>query len=137
MKTASTLKFPIVLLLALLIISAMFTLLQNLTTSSFTIVPVKPVVIDWKRVLVDTPVEVKQPPKPELIPPPLITGPILPPGGEVNPGERRVKIDPINPPTDLGNRKDLGNAYDRDVVPALRVDPDYPLRARSVASKAG
>ena len=125
----SALRHPIALLLATLITTALFTLLQNLTATSFQMVSTKAIgKIEWQPTHTDTPIETKHQPKPELVHPPLINIEIKDPGDhKINP--TIIPVERIIPKASGGDRQALALGSDRDVVPMVRVSPDYPQRA--------
>jgi protein TonB len=123
-----TLRFPFAAISGLFIALAVFSVLSGLVSKPIKLGEiVTPRRIEFTRKIIENPVEPKHPQK-IVRPPP----PIVPPGQPidvgVNTGDNVVTIQR----TDVSIRIDHGHSLpigqDRDVMPIVRVPPEYPPR---------
>jgi protein TonB len=127
----SNLRLPFAVVGGALISSAVFLALYQFVSVPLNIGdPLKATVIEFTRQRVDTPLENKRDQKIERPPPPVVptnnhTTLITDTGGGEGPVFVRTKLDlRID---DRGMR--TAGGVDRDVIPIVRVTPDYPQRA--------
>ncbi|MFP6627456.1 MAG: TonB family protein [Myxococcota bacterium] len=127
-------RLPIALALACVITFGLFWSMQALIGTSRELQEGKPPPhIDFVRLRRDnTPQEKKREPpkreKPEQPPPPPD---ISMSKSTLDPGEGIAAIDPrIDASTILDGGLSSGGGTDRDVVPLIRIEPEYPIRAR-------
>ncbi len=134
MNNNSTIRVSTATLLAILITAVMFSQLYNLTSPALEFVWKKAPVIDFKRLRTDSPLVVK----PRDFPKPVIEVPGTVPGiNAIKPYDKVVPEQPLivdkfpggtiaitrEPPSTVAT------GSDRDVVPLVRVSPEYPPRA--------
>jgi len=124
-------RFPIAITLALTLSSGLFWTLWHLTTVEFKLEQVEAVRIDFTRMKQDTQTASRREEKVELEPPPV--APDVPKislsstGVESNVMNLAPRIDTAGAMTGIK----LGGGSDRDVMPLVRINPDYPPRALS------
>ncbi len=128
----SNLRVPFAVLVGVLFSSAMFLALYQLVSVPLDIGdPIKATAIEFTRQIVEAPLENKRDQKIERRPPPVVptksnTTLITETGG----GERTVFLrTKLDLRIDDRGKKTVG--VDRDVIPIVRVTPDYPARAQS------
>ncbi|MEO8467447.1 MAG: energy transducer TonB [Gammaproteobacteria bacterium] len=128
----SNLRVPFSVVAGLLFSSAVFLALYQLVSGPLNIGdPIKATVIEFTKQTVDTPVANKRDHKIERPPPPVVPKPqqtnVIVDGGAFGPTVFvRAKIE--LPPS----RQNVGGGgTDRDIIPIVRVPPDYPARAQA------
>jgi protein TonB len=125
----STLRAPFAVVAGVLISSAVFMALWRFVSVPLNLgPPIKTQRIEFSPQRKDTPVEVKPRNKVDR-PPPRVT----PTATRVGPGDTgltttAVYTPPLNPVVPSGHGT-AGMGTDRDVIPIVRVPPDYPARA--------
>jgi protein TonB len=129
-----SLRFPVAVLLACFVTFGLFWAMQALIGVSGELKEGRPPPkVDFVRLRRDTAPELKkrEPPqreKPEAPPPPPD---ISMSKASLDPGEGLGAIVPTVDPTDaLAGGISAGGGSDRDVVPLVRIDPEYPINAR-------
>lgn len=124
-------RFPLAIALALTLASSLFWTLWHLTTVEFKLEQVEAVRIDFTRMRQDTQTASRREEKVELEPPPV--APDVPKISLSNTGvdshvmSLAPRIDTAGAMTGIK----LGGGSDRDVMPLVRINPDYPPRALS------
>ena len=125
----SNLRFPFAVVAGLVFSSAVFLALFQFVSVPLNIDgPIKTTVIAFTRLRVDSPIETTRAEKPLRTPPPQV---LLPPRAGPG-GEGTDDGVPYQPPIiDLAGRGGIGPTVgvDRDVIPIVRVAPEYPVRA--------
>jgi len=127
----SSLRFPLAVLFGLALTGAMFFVLYKLTNVSFNVEVKQATRIEFTRMKKDTEVQTRREEKVERQPPPAT--PEIPAMAVSNNNVGGVAIS-LQPKIDtkgaLSNIKVSGGS-DRDVVPLVRINPEYPQRALS------
>jgi periplasmic protein TonB len=130
------LRFPLAACLGLFVSLAVFTLLWTFIGRATAVGP--PVVshdVKFTRQLVDTPVQPKRPERPEkLVRPterPLPTTPALGPNDKSDARTERAsfaaaRFEPYNAVVELRRVDHAAMGQDREVIPIVRIAPDYP-----------
>jgi protein TonB len=125
------LRLPAAVTLGVLVSVGLFSLLSSLVNGPLDIgKPIPAVPFNFTRLIVSTPIE---PPRPDKLVPEPPVFPLGPTGLRIHDPEidRPGKSQRIGLPT-LGivqPPETLGVGVDRDPLPIVRVDPDYPVRA--------
>jgi len=126
----SHLRVPFAVLAGMLFSSAVFLALYQFISVPLNIGPPrKAMVIEFTRQRVDSPVETIRPDKPHRDPPTLPPSPPRPGPGDGGITDGGPAYRP--PPIDLTGHRRSGPTVgiDRDVIPIVRVAPDYPNHA--------
>jgi len=124
-------RFPTAVILALTLSSGLFWTLWTLTSVEFKLEEVKAVRIDFTRMRQDSQTASRREEKVELEPPPV--APDVPKLA-VSSGGVDNNIMTLAPTIDTSSAMTgikLGGGSDRDVMPLVRINPDYPPRALS------
>jgi protein TonB len=124
-------RFPVAIVLAFTLASSLFWTLWTLTTVEFKLEEVKAVRIDFTRMRQDSQTASRREEKVELEPPPV--APDVPKLA-VSSGGVDNNIMTLAPTIDTSSAMTgikLGGGSDRDVMPLVRINPDYPPRALS------
>jgi periplasmic protein TonB len=124
-------RFPIAVVFSLTLASSLFWILWTLTSVEFKLEEVKAVRIDFTRMRQDTQTASRREEKVELEPPPV--APDVPKLA-VSSGGVDNNIMTLAPTIDTSSAMTgikLGGGSDRDVMPLVRINPDYPPRALS------
>ena len=122
-------RFPLAIVFSLTLASGLFWTLWHLTTVEFTLEQVEAVRIDFTRMRQDSQTASRREEKVELEPPPV--APDVPKismsssGVDNNIMTLAPRIDTAGAMTGIK----LGGGNDRDVMPLVRINPDYPPRA--------
>jgi protein TonB len=124
-----TLRIPVAGVGGALFTAAMFWLLSSLVATSYeTRDPIDPARIEFSQLIRDTEVVPRRPDRiPREVPPPTPETPrITLTGGGVE-----ARVTQLTPIIDTGGRSRITMAAgsDRDVIPLVRVNPDYPQSA--------
>lgn len=123
-------RLPSSLVLALLPTAALFWCLWSLTHVQFEMPTIRTYIIDYGPGIVDTPIKSKREPERVIVPPPVTpVMPRLPVPGEI--GETIiVDTRPLVAPPDAGiPRGSIPVGPNSELMPLVRVNPDYPPRA--------
>lgn len=123
------LRFPVAAVGSLTLASGLFWTLWHLTTVEFELEKVEAVRIDFTRMRADTQTASRREEKVELEPPPV--APDVPKIAISSSGVENT-IMSIAPTIDTGSAMTgikLGGGSDRDVMPLVRIPPEYPPRA--------
>jgi len=129
MDILNSLRFPFAAAFALLLNGTLFWTLWSLTNVEFELQKVEAVRIDFERTKADTELEVKRQEEVELEPPP-VTPEV--PQMSVATSSLDANVMNIAPTIDTGSAMTgikLGGGSDRDVMPLVRIPPEYPPRA--------
>jgi len=127
------LRFPLAACLGLFVALAVFTLLWSFIGRTTTVEPVaKSNDVKFTRQLIDTPVVTKRREKIDRPPEPAV--PSAPSIQAVDKGDVRtgltdvklVRYEPYGTPVDLRHYERAAVGQDRDVIPIVRIAPDYP-----------
>jgi len=124
-------RFPVAVVFALTLASSLFWTLWTLTSVEFKLEEVKAVRIDFTRMRQDSQTASRREEKVELEPPPV--APDVPKLA-VSSGGVDNNIMTLAPTIDTSSAMTgikLGGGSDRDVMPLVRINPDYPPRALS------
>lgn len=124
-------RFPVAVVFALTLASSLFWTLWTLTSVEFKLEEVKAVRIDFTRMRQDSQTASRREEKIELEPPPV--APDVPKLA-VSSGGVDNNIMTLAPTIDTSSAMTgikLGGGSDRDVMPLVRINPDYPPRALS------
>ncbi len=124
-------RFPTAIIFALTLASSLFWTLWTLTSVEFKLEEVKAVRIDFTRMRQDSQTASRREEKIELEPPPV--APDVPKLA-VSSGGVDNNIMTLAPTIDTSSAMSgikLGGGSDRDVMPLVRINPDYPPRALS------
>ena len=124
-------RFPTAIIFALTLASSLFWTLWTLTSVEFKLEEVKAVRIDFTRMRQDSQTASRREEKVELEPPPV--APDVPKLA-VSSGGVDNNIMTLAPTIDTSSAMSgikLGGGSDRDVMPLVRINPDYPPRALS------
>lgn len=124
-------RFPVAIVFALTLASGLFWTLWTLTSVEFKLEEVKAVRIDFTRMRQDSQTASRREEKIELEPPPV--APDVPKLA-VSSGGVDNNIMTLAPTIDTSSAMSgikLGGGSDRDVMPLVRINPDYPPRALS------
>ena len=121
-------RFPIAMLLGLVVTTGVFWFLWSLVAGHAGFAELKPAMkIDFTPLRHDTETETKREkivqPKPEKMPEiPQITS--------TNTNLSNENVGSVTPTFDRSNMGQISVGSDRDVVPLVRINPEYPTRAR-------
>lgn len=131
MSAINILRFPIAAGAAFFLTGTLFWTLWSLTNVEFELKTVDAVRIDFERTRADTELEVKRQEEVELEPPP-----VTPEVPQMSVASSNIDANVMNiaPTIDTGSAMTgikLGGGSDRDVMPLVRINPDYPPRALS------
>ncbi len=124
----AAIRVPLSVFWATIVSIAMFYVLERLVAVHQEYTPHKAVEVHYTRKIVDTPVEPKREAKVERAPPTVV-----PPGPGLTTASGPALEWSAPASLDPGVTKHDGHTLalvDRDVQPLVRVEPDYPLRAR-------
>ena len=124
-------RFPTAIIFALTLASSLFWTLWTLTSVEFKLEEVKAVRVDFTRMRQDSQTASRREEKIELEPPPV--APDVPKLA-VSSGGVDNNIMTLAPTIDTSSAMSgikLGGGSDRDVMPLVRINPDYPPRALS------
>lgn len=127
----ANLRFPIAFVLGLLLNGTMFWTLYTLTNVSFDLEATEATRIEFTRMRRDSETQTRREEKVEREPPPAT--PDLPQISMSNSGmdNNMVSLAPTIDTSGAMSGLNLSAGSDRDVVPLVRINPDYPQRALS------
>jgi protein TonB len=125
----STLRLPFAVVAGAAFSAALFLALWRFVSVPLNIgPPIKAQRLEFTRQRVDTPVEVKPRNKVDRPPPPVVPTATKVGVGDPAVATTAVYTPPLNPVVPSGHGT-AGMGTDRDVIPIVRVPPDYPARA--------
>jgi len=128
----ANLRVPFAVVAGMLFSSVVFLALYQLVSGPLDVgPPLKATAIEFTRKIIETPLENKRDPKIEKPPPPVVPKPheptvVVESGGTGVTVFERAKIE-LPPGRQTGG---IGGT-DRDVIPVVRVPPDYPVREQT------
>jgi periplasmic protein TonB len=121
------LRYPTALAFGLLLTGTLFWSLWSFTNVPFQLQTVESVPIEFSRTRLDEPPEQRSR-ETEVIPPPDLPDAVVPIIGNPVPGVEPVLERRIVEKPEIG-RPRIGFAGDRDAMPFVRIEPEYPRRA--------
>jgi len=125
----SSLRLPFAVVAGAAFSAAIFLTLWRFVSVPMDIVqPITAPKIEFKRLIRDTPPQIKHKEKIDRPPPPVVPTATQVGAGDAGTMTTAVYTPPLTPVIPTGGST-LGGGFDRDVVPIVRVPPDYPPRA--------